>query len=332
MRTARLHAAGDVRLHDEPDPVVRPDEELVRVTAVGLCGSDRHWFLDGAIGDADLSHPLVLGHEISGVIASGPRAGMRVAVDPANPCGTCEVCAADLAHLCPRTRFAGHGTNDGGLRTLMAWPSRLLAPVPDEIGDPEASLLEPLGVALHAVDLGKVRSGMRAGVFGCGPIGLLLIGALREIGAEIVLATDALPHRRAAAAAFGAREVRPPDPDGSPTLTPSLDVSFEVAGEDAAVREAMTAVRPGGRVVLVGIPSPDQTTFPASLARRKGLTILVSRRMRADDLDRAILFAGSRSLGLGSLVTARHSLDQAPEAFAELSRQGGLKVVVEPSS
>ena len=252
MKAARLYAPGDIREDWMADPEPDADEELIRVSAVGLCGSDRHWFAEGGIGDAVLARPLVLGHEIAGVIESGPRQGVRVAVDPAVPCGRCDLCARDLGHLCRALRFAGHGTTDGGLRTLMAWPARLLAPIPDSIAGDEASLLEPLGVALHAVDLGQIRAGMSVGVFGCGPIGLLTIRVLQQLGVSQILTTDPLPGRRAAALAAGASDARESANDSD---WPELDVVIEVAGADGAVRDAVVAVRPGGRILPTKPPS-----------------------------------------------------------------------------
>jgi L-iditol 2-dehydrogenase len=315
---------GDLRLDEEDDPAPAAGESLVRVTAVGLCGSDRHWFADGGIGDATLTRPLVLGHEIVGAVADGPRRGERVALDPADPCRRCDVCLRGLGHLCPTLRFAGHGEADGGLRTLMSWPTHLLHRLPDTIGDPEAALLEPLGIAIHALDLGDVRAGMSAGVYGCGPIGLLLVRLLRAAGCGPIVATDPLPHRVAAARASGAIHA----------LTAldrrAVDVAFEVAGEDAALADAMTDVRPAGRVVLVGIPSDDRTAFQASVARRKGLTLLLCRRMSAADLPRAIRLVDSGRVDLSGLVSERHALTDAHLAFEALVQRRGLKIVVEP--
>lgn len=317
MKALRLHAAGELRLHDEPTPEAGDGDLLLRVTAVGLCGSDRHWFEEGAIGDAVLARPLVLGHEFVGVIESGRRAGERVAVDPAIPCESCAACAAGLPHLCPEVRFAGHGGTDGALRAVLAWPERLVHPLPDSLGDVEATLLEPLGVALHALDLGHVQAGTHAGVFGCGPVGLLIVEALLDVGANVV-ASDVRPHRLGVALGLGAERW-----DGA-----EVDVAFEVAGEDAAVADAIAATRPGGRVVLVGIPTGDRTSFNASTARRKGLTLLLSRRMEPSDLPRAIDLAGRGRVQLAPLVTARHPLDDFADAFGELVRHDGVKVVV----
>jgi L-iditol 2-dehydrogenase len=325
VKALRLHAPNELRLHEEPDPSPGPGELLVRVAAVGLCGSDRHWLLEGGIGDAALERPLVLGHEFAGVVASGARSGERVAVDPADPCGRCDLCADGLEHLCARMRFAGHGSTDGALRTLLAWPERLLHPVPDALTDAEAALAEPLGVALHAFDLAHVRPGAGAGVFGCGPLGLLLVQLLHMAGASPIVATDTLPHRVAAAESLGATHARL----AGTATEDGLDVAFEVAGDDGAVDEAIASLRPTGRLVLVGIPDNDRTSFCASAARRKGLTLLLSRRMTASDLPRALRLAAEGRVVLGPLVSERFPLDEWPEAFASLRDRRGLKVVVE---
>jgi L-iditol 2-dehydrogenase len=330
-----LHGAGDLRVHDEPKPTARPGEELVQVTAVGLCGSDLHWYEDGGIGDAKLGRGLVLGHEIGGVITTGPAEGQRVAVDPADPCERCEVCTAGHANLCPTLRFCGHGPTDGALREFVAWPRRLLHPVSDSIADEEVPLLEPLGVALHAIELGHFRAGMRAGVYGCGPIGLLMIAALRAMGASEVVATDPLAHRRAAAMAMGATEAWSVDGDGrsDDASRYRVDVAFEAAGEDGAVATAMAAVRLGGRVVLAGIPRSDHTGFAASVARRKGLTLVLSRRMKAHHLPRAAALVGAGHVSLASIISSRYPVDGASTAFERLAHRDGdgLKIIVEPA-
>ena len=326
MRAARLHAMGDLRVADEPEPAVEPGMSLVRVTAVGICGSDLHWWDEGAIGDAKLTHPLVLGHEGAGVIAGGPRRGERVAIDPAIPCETCRACRDGYRNLCHRISFSGHGETDGMLREVMAWPSALLYPLPDRVSDADGALLEPLGVAIHSADLGHLPFAGTASVIGCGPIGLLLIGVLKAAGASSVLAIEPLAHRREAAARMGADQVR----DSAEAADDAgVDVAFEAAGNDSAVGLAMASVRPGGRVVLAGIPGDDAIRFGASLARRKGLTIAMVRRMN-EVYPRAISLAERGVLDLGSVVTSRYGLGEVQEAFAAGARRTGLKVIVEP--
>jgi L-iditol 2-dehydrogenase len=337
VRVLRLHQPGDLRLHEEPSPTPDAGEVLLQVKAVGLCGSDRHWFVEGGIGDSTLTRPLVLGHEFVGTVASGRRVGERVAVDPAIPCGSCQPCLEGNSHLCLESRFAGHGATDGALRSLMTWPERLLYPLPDDINDGEGALLEPLGVALHALDIGQARTGMSAGVYGCGPIGLLLVQLLAMIGARTIAATDRLPHRVAAAKAMGATHALEATTAADEQAVidqvsegRGVDVAFEATDGNAAVETAIRTVRPGGRIVLVGIPSDDRTCFMASIARRKGLTISLSRRMKPTDLPRAIHLAETGRLQLGSLLTDRYELSEGTKAFASLSERRGLKVLIEP--
>jgi L-iditol 2-dehydrogenase len=331
VRAARLHAVGDVRVGEEPEPAAGAGMSLVRVTAVGICGSDLHWWDEGAIGDATLAHPLVLGHEGAGVIAEGPRRGERVAIDPAITCGTCRACRDGYANLCYRIRFAGHGETDGMMRELMSWPTELLHPLPDGVSDADGALLEPLGVALHSVDLGHLPFGGTASVVGCGPIGLLLIAVLKAAGASSVLAVEPLAHRREAASRYGADLLAEP---GFADLTGAgVDVAFEAAGarfaSGDAVRLALESVRPGGRVVLAGIPGDDAITLQASVARRKGLTIAMVRRMN-QVYPRAISLAARGVVDLGALVSRRAGLGSVAAAFGDAADRTGLKVIIEP--
>jgi L-iditol 2-dehydrogenase len=336
MKVARLHAVGDLRLSEVLVPAPEPGMSLVRVTAVGICGSDLHWWGEAGIGDATLAQPLILGHEAAGVIVDGPRSGERVAIDPSIPCGACRSCRDGHRNLCTRIRFAGHGRQDGALREFMTWPSDLLHPLPDALTDADGAVLEPLGVAIHALDLGHVRLGASVAVVGCGPIGLLLVQVLRAAGAGLVTAFDLLAHRRDAAVRFGAEVA------AHPAEAPSLiarrevtgegaDVAFEMAGTNDAVGVAMAMTRPGGRVVLGGIPGDDKTTFQASMARRKGLTIAMARRMK-DVYPRAINLAAQKRVDLAPLVTHRFPLGKAPDAFRAAAQRVGLKVIVEPGT
>ena len=328
MRVARLHGVGDLRLSDEPKPRPRAGECLIRVEAIGLCGSDLHWFEEGGIGDSRLGAPLVIGHEFAGVVEDGPLAGRRVAVDPAIPCERCELCREGHPNLCPDVVFAGHGACDGGLRQYLSWPVHRLHPLPESLDGVAGALLEPLGVAIHALDLGHVAVGARVAIVGCGPIGLLLAQVCSAAGASVALAVDPLEHRRAAALRAGAEVAIAPDEieswDGA-----EVDVAFEAAGTDDAVDLALRAVRPGARVVLAGIPAGDRTSFSASVARRKGVTLVLVRRMK-EVYPRALRLVEAGAVDVQSLVTHRFPLERVGEAFAVAAARDGLKVVVEP--
>jgi L-iditol 2-dehydrogenase len=308
---------------------------LLRVTAVGICGSDLHWFMDGTTGGVDIVHPFILGHEFAGVVESGKVVGRRVAVDPLVPCGSCEFCKEGNPNLCPQQVFAGHYPQDGAMREFMAWPEGNFHDLPDSLTDEEGAMLEPLGVAIHTVDLGKVKSGMTIGIYGCGPIGLLTVQLVRELGAERIIASDKLSHRIEAAQHFGATDVflyrngEENEEILAATSNRGVDVAFEIAGDNDAVETAIKTCKPGGHVILCGISPSDRTSFPSSIARRKGLTLKIVRRMK-HTYPRAIRWVESGRIDLRSLITLRFPLEKSIEAFETAKRREGLKVVIKP--
>ena len=196
-------------------------------------------------------------------------------------------------------------------------------------------MLEPLGVAIHTVDLGKIKPGMTVGVFGSGPIGLLIIQMARISGAAQIIATDKFQHRLEAAKEFGATDTFLSTDGGeneeiwSSTNMRGLDVTFEAAGENPAVETAVETVKPGGRVVLCGIPAVNTTSFRASTARRKGLTIKLVRRMK-HTYPRAIRLVANGIVDVQSLITHRFSLENYETAFEIAKKRDGLKVVINP--
>jgi L-iditol 2-dehydrogenase len=332
MRVARLHGLRDVRLHEEDRPTPGPGEALVRVEAIGLCGSDLHWFEEGGIGSSRITHPIVPGHEMAGRTEDG----RLVAIEPAIPCEACALCREGHPNLCPKIRFSGQGDDDGSMREWMAWPERNFFPLPDGFTAVDGAMLEPLGVAIHTVDLAHVRPGLSVGVFGCGPIGLLCLQVAKAAGAARLVATDLArrPQRLDAARALGAEAFAAEDGREAKAILKAvgghgLDVAIEAAGVQAAVDAAAEAVRPGGRVVLAGIPGDERTSFKASTARRKGLTLVMVRRMK-HTYPRAIALAATGRVDLRSVVTRRFPLSDAAHAFEVAARREGLKVVVEP--
>lgn len=345
MHSIRLHGARDLRF-DELDSPMAPGsgEVLLRVGAVGICGSDLHMIADGRIGDTIFSSPLVLGHEFMGVVAAvgadasdGENhpltAGQRVAVDPAVPCWRCEICEYGHPNLCPNHTFMGVYPSDGALREYMVVPARNCFPLPDSISAGGGALLETLGVAIHAVDLGHVRVGETAAVIGCGPVGLLICKLLKLSGLEVT-AFDPLSWRAEKARDWGVDHVYPGGENAPQELLAQtngrgVDVVFEAAWADATIQQSMDMARCGGRVVLVGIPGDDRCVMKHSTARRKGLTLAFSRRMK-HTYPRAIKLAASQQIDLDDLVSACYPLNKALEAFEANMRydEGVHKLVI----
>jgi L-iditol 2-dehydrogenase len=333
----RLHPDRRLELHEEAIPIPGPGDALIRVSAVGLCGSDRHWALEGGIGDSVLDVPLVLGHEFAGIAESGRWAGRLVAVDPAIPCDHCGVCRRGASNLCPDLRFAGHGRTDGALREWIAWPERCCHPLTDRLSAIEGALVEPLAVGILATDLAGPLADRRVGVVGCGPIGLLLVALARLAGARTIVAIDPLAHRLSAAAELGATAtIRPApgwDPDDRSAETSEgrdLEVVFD-ATDDDTVDLAVGLAAPGAEVVLAGIPSVDRISFRASIARRKGLSLRLVRRSTPATFERAVDLAERGVIDLAGLVTLRVALPDAARAFDALIDRSGIKVMVEPA-
>ena len=303
---------------------------LLRVTAVGLCGSDLHTYMDGRIGEWVVAAPLVLGHEFGGVVeAVGPEAydgnfaplqvGMRVAVDPAQPCGRCEMCEQGHPNLCHRLHFCGLYPDGGSLCEYIVMPAHCCFPVPATIDDAGAALLEPLGIALHAVDLAKLHVADSIAILGAGPIGLLLLQVAKLAGAAPIYVIDQFPWRLKLAQQYGAvpvnfAEVDPVQAVMQATGGRGVDVALEAAWADHSVQQAADMARMGGRLVLVGIPGPDKLEMKHSTARRKGLTIRVSRRMK-HVYPRAIKLVENGSIDLQGIVSHHFSLSRTPDAY-----------------
>lgn len=342
MKAARLHGVRDLRVETLPDPPPPgPGEALLRVTVVGICGSDLHYYREGGLGGADVTEPLILGHEFAARVEGvGPDVdlpvGTRVAVEPGRACGRCELCERGHPNLCPQVQFCGAPPFDGACREFMLHPAHLLFPLPGALSDADGAMLEPLGIGLHALSLARLAPGETVAVLGAGCIGLLLIQLCRAAGAARIFATEPLPHRREAARRYGATDLLDPARDDVAAAIRDLtggrgvDVALEAAGAPDTPAQAVAAVRPGGRVVLVGIPSDDRLVLSHAVARRKGLTLKFARRMK-HTYPRAIALAAAGAVDLRSYVTHRYPLDASADAFrtADTCADGALKVAID---
>ncbi len=333
MQVARLHGPTDIRIAAEPEPSPPgPGEVTLKIKTVGICGSDLHMYETGRIGYTVVSEPFVLGHEFMGEIAAvGEGAldgehqplqlGQRVAVEPAVPCWRCELCEKGHPNLCPNHYFYGLFPEDGALRERMNVSARNCFPLPDSLSDEVGPLLETLGVAIHAIDLSKIRVASSVAVIGAGPVGLLITRLALLAGASEVFAFDKLNWRLRKAREWGATQainVAECDPGGvvmDLTGGRGVDVAIEAAWSDHSVQQAADMARYGGRLVLVGIPPDDKLWLQHSVARRKGLTIMMSRRMK-HTYPRAIELAISGKVKLEELVSHRFDITQTAEAYA----------------
>lgn len=332
ITAARLHGPRDLRVEQIPHPgLPGPGQLLLRVTTVGLCGSDLHSYKDGRIGEKTLEAPLVLGHEFAGVVAAigdddlagdftHLQVGMRVAVDPAQPCWRCEMCEQGHPNLCHHLHFCGSYPDHGSLCQWMLMPARACFPIPNSLDDATAALLEPLGIAIHAVDLAKIRVADSVAIVGAGCIGLSILRLVKLSGAQPIFVSDKFPWRLAQAAALGAIPINSDEVDSAQAVLKAsdgqgVDVVIEAAWADHSVQQAAEMARLGGRMVIVGISEDDQLRLRHSTVRRKGLTIRLARRMK-HTYPRSIRLVASGAVELAGMISHRFRLEQTPEAFA----------------
>ena len=333
-----LHGARDVRIAPINLRDGRPGETLIEVAAVGICGSDLHYYRDGGIGSTVVHDPFIPGHEFGGRLCEdipglGLGRGALVAIDPNRSCGRCEWCLEGHRNLCPNVEFIGAPPFDGAMAKQIWVPKSQVVALPEAMDALEAAMLEPLGVAIHAVDLAKSLLLEPVALVGAGPIGLLILQVLKIAGAGDVHVIEPLAHRRAAALELGAKGVFATVEDFvSGAGEGGRPLVIEATNSPFGFQDAVRASRIGGRVVLAGIPDDDAYTLAASEARRRGLKIKFVRRM-GDDYPRAINLVSSGRVNVRALVTHRESLNAAPELFEALAqnRPGYLKALLYPN-
>ncbi len=339
MQAVLLEAPRSVRVATVEDPVPADGELLLEVAAVGICGSDLHYYLEGAIGSQATCPGFVPGHEFACRVidprgtAFGFPPGTLVAVDPAKACGGCEWCHAGHPNLCPDVVFKGVPPESGAMAERIAAPVECLFRLPEGFDAVDGLMLEPLGVAVHAVALMRPRLLESCTVLGLGPIGLLLLQVAKIAGATPIYGVDPVAARREAAREFGAERVFP-NIAGLLEATGGrgTDLVLEATDSPDGFEAAATAASIGGRVALVGIPEGNRYGLDASLVRRKGLTVRFSRRM-GHVYPRTIELVRRGLVDVRRIVTHRFPLARAAEAFAlQAARTDGvLKSVLFPS-
>lgn len=295
MQIAELSAPRRFRLIDSPaveDPV--PGHIQVRVTAVGICGSDLHYFSEGSIGDARCLYPMVLGHEPAGVVlkagagVTGWSTGDRAVLEPALYCYHCEFCMTGRHNVCANIRFMSMPEEPGFFREIVNLPSRNLLALPKHLSDAEGALVEPLAVALHSMQFAAPRPGETAVVFGAGPIGLLTIALLKLSGVARIWAIEPVAARRELARLLGADIPLDPtavDPAREilrDTGNRGVDMAIDCAAAGDSINQGIQAARNAGRVVVTGIPAQDEIRLAFHIMRRKELAFYPVRRSNHD--------------------------------------------------
>jgi L-iditol 2-dehydrogenase len=347
MRASRLHGIHDLRLEQLPRPTPGPGEVSLRVASVGVCGSDVHYYEHGRIGSQVVTTPIIMGHEFSATVAElgagveSLAVGQLVAVEPGISCGQCEPCRQGHPNLCPNVRFCGTPPIDGVFAEYTVMPAENCFPLPDTFDAVAAAMLEPLGIAIHTVDLAHLKSGQTVAVLGAGPIGLLIAAVAKAAGASEIYMTEPLAYRRQSALDYVADAALDPyapkkgghdvvDEIKRLTRGRGVDVAFEAAGVPETPQQAATMARIGGKVIIAGIPADDTMTMNASTVRHKGLTIKLVRRMK-HTYPRAIRLVETGMVDVKPLATHLLPLERIAEAFELVAayEDGVIRAVIQ---
>ena len=342
MKAAYLTGVRKIEIREASDPSrVDGNNVIMRVGAVGVCGSDIHYFKTGRIGSAVVQFPFILGHECAGtIVATGPEAkrfkpGQRVAVDPLVSCGECDQCRQHRRHTCRNQRFLGMpGQLSGSLVELLVMPEECCYLIPDSLTTDQAAMVEPLSIGLYAVRLAGIEPGANVAILGAGPIGLSTLLASRALANCNVYVTDLLPERLRLARQLGAvwsgspqttdivREIRNFEPYG-------VDWVFECAGEQETLNQGVELLKPGGTLLVIGIPESDRVSFPIHTLRRKELTVRNVRRQNDCIVDAMDLIA-SGQVDVSPLMTHAFPMAESQAAFDLVAeyRDGVMKALI----
>jgi len=342
VKAAFLTGLRQMEIRDTPEPQLKgPHDVRLRIDAVGVCGSDVHYYTAGRIGSDVVKFPFIMGHECAGTVKEvgtevrGLHPGQRVAIDPLISCGQCDQCRAGRAHTCRNQRFLGlPGQSEGALAEYLVLPEESCYPIPDGMTVEEAVLVEPLSIGVYAQRMAQMESGARVAILGVGPIGLSVLLACRAAAECKVYVTDLIAERLNLASQLGAawagnpaqydvvRTIREAEPLG-------VDFAFECAGKQETLDQAVELLKPGGTLLIVGIPEADRITFPIHTLRRKELAIKNVRRQNQCTAPTINLVASGK-INVAPLITHHFTLQESQSAFDLVAgyRDGVVKALI----
>ncbi len=343
MKSCQLTGLRAMEMFDVPDPrIERPTDVLVKMGAVGVCGSDVHYYTTGRIGHQIVEYPFAVGHECAGTVievgseVTHVKVGDRVAIEPAMTCGQCDQCRAGRENTCRHNRFLGcPGQAAGSLSELLVMPQQNCFLIGDKMDMGEATVSEPLAIGIYAVRQSGLARGQRIGILGMGPIGRTVLMPARLEGCAAAYCTDKIDDRSAAAKRAGATWVGNPtqedvvdrilaaEPNG-------LDIVFECCGQQEALDQAVQLLKPGGKLVIIGIPEVDQITFQPHQMRRREITTLNIRR-QCGCVEAALDMVAQRQAEVDAMITHRFPFADTKVAFDMVAdyRDGVVKAMIE---
>lgn len=341
MKAAVLHKARDLRLEEVPTPEYGPDDVLVKIKSVGICGSDVHYWRTGAIGDFVVTEPMILGHEVAGVVAEVGanvktlQVGDRVALEPGVPCRRCEVCKTGRYNLCPEVQFFATPPVHGALSDYAVSPADFAYKIPDALSLEAAALIEPLSVGIHACRRGNLTAGQSVFIAGAGPIGLTSLAAAKASGTTEIFISDVRPHRLEIAKKMGATHAFDAREDAEAIIREAtngrgVDLAIECAGAEPALVSCLKAAKSGGTVVVVGLG--DNSTYQVPMVELAVKELDLKGIFRyVYTYPAAINLLVSGAVDVEAMITHHFPLDEMLTGFeyAEKGLGGAVKVMID---
>jgi L-iditol 2-dehydrogenase len=342
MKAMMLTGIRQMEMMDVPDIAIKSDTDvLIKMKAVGVCGSDVHYYNTGRIGSQVVEFPYAVGHECAGVVeAAGKdvtdlKPGDRIAIDPAISCHKCDQCLSGRHHTCRELLFLGcPGQLPGCLSEYIVMPRECCYKISDSMSFEQAAISEPLAIGVYAVKKSIPMKGADIGILGSGPIGLSVLLPAKMQGAAKVYVTDKIDSRLDVAKKCGADWCGNPDKqDVVADITAKepllLDVVFECCGQQEAIDQAIELLKPGGKLVMIGIPEVDRISFSIDQIRRKEICIQNIRRQIGCVQDALDMI--DNGLNVDIMATHKFKFDQTKQAFYLVAayKDGVVKAMIE---
>ncbi len=332
-----------MEMREVPTPVIVNDNDvLIRLKTLGVCGSDIHYYVSGKIGSQVVSYPFTVGHECAGLVeavgkgVTRVRPGDRVAVEPAMPCWKCDQCLAGRPHTCRNLRFLGcPGQAEGSLSEFIVMPETSCFPIPEGMSYDEAAISEPLAIGVYAVRQSIPMEGAAVGILGFGPIGMSVMLPAMAMGAGRIFVTDKIDERLRIAGEQGAELTANPDREDvvqkiTGQVPEMLDVVFECCGQQDAFDHAVDLLKPGGKLMIIGIPEFGRWSFEVDKSRHKELCIQHVRRQNEAVQPALDMMAGGK-VSVEAMATHRFPFAETKAAFDLVAeyRDGVMKAMID---
>ena len=343
MKAMMLSGIRQMEMKDIPEPVlVNSNDVKIRMSVVGICGSDIHYYTQGQIGSQKVVYPFTVGHEGAGVVVEVAKSvkvikpGDLIAIDPAMPCRECDQCLAGRHHTCRKLRFLGcPGQAEGCLMEYIVMPEKSCFPLTGNLTADHGSISEPLAIGVYAVKKSGGVKGLNIGILGYGPIGMsVMLAAKAQAGAKIYV-TDLIDERLAIARKEGASLTGNPMKENINSKIMlreplGLDIAFECCGKQEAFDQAVDLLKPGGKLIVAGIPEFDRWSLSVETTRRREISLQFIRR-QVDCVEETLELMKNGSVRIDNMVTHRFPFERTKEAFDLVAeyRDGVMKAMID---